>query len=104
MGNFAVSGRFHRPPRVLADDYVVGTDVLGSGYNGSVYKAKAKEGGLTYAVKDFRLVGITESKLEELEGECEIFLSMDHPHVARLVDVYQSKDKISLVMECMEGG
>merc|ERR1712048_298793 len=28
----------------------------------------------------------------------------DHPHVARLVDVYESSDRLSLVMECMEGG
>merc|ERR1740130_277817 len=59
---------------------------------------------MTYAVKDFQLRGITPDKMQELEGECEIFLSMDHPHVARLVDGYRSKDKLSLVMECMEGG
>jgi calcium-dependent protein kinase len=29
---------------------------------------------------------------------------MDHPHVARLVDVYEEKDRITLVMECMQGG
>lgn len=78
--------------------------MLGSGYNGSVYKADAKEGGLTFAVKDFKTSGIDREKKAELEGECEIFLSMDHPHVARLVDVYQTNEKLSLVMECMEGG
>lgn len=104
LGNFAISGRFHKSPRVLTDDYDVSDIVLGSGYNGSVYKATAKDSGLSYAVKDFKLTGITPSKMQELEGECEIFLSMDHPHVARLADVYQSKEKMSLVMECMEGG
>lgn len=104
LGKVAVSGRYHRNPKVVTDDYNVKTDVLGSGYNGSVYKASSKEGGKTYAVKDFKLRGINDEKMAELEGECEIFLSMDHPHVARLVDVYQSKEKLSLVMECMEGG
>jgi len=104
LGKFAVTGRFHRAPRVISDDYNLGKDVLGSGYNGSVYKATAKEGGLAYAVKDFKLSGIKPDKMTELEGECEIFLSMDHPHVARLVDVYQSSEKLSLVMECMQGG
>jgi calcium-dependent protein kinase len=29
---------------------------------------------------------------------------MDHPHVARLLDVYETDDHISLVTECMDGG
>merc|ERR1712032_501178 len=29
---------------------------------------------------------------------------MDHPNIARLVDVYESNNRLSLVMECMEGG
>jgi calcium-dependent protein kinase len=29
---------------------------------------------------------------------------MDHPNVARLVDVYESENRLSFVMECMEGG
>lgn len=104
LGTFAVTGRYHKLPKKLTDDYKVQGDVLGSGYNGSVYKAVAKEGGHTFAVKDFKLRNINKEKMEELEGECEIFLSMDHPHVARLVDVYQNDEKLSLVMECMEGG
>ena len=29
---------------------------------------------------------------------------MDHPRVARLMDVYEAEGRLSLVMECMEGG
>lgn len=29
---------------------------------------------------------------------------MDHPHIARLIDVYESDEHMDLVMECMEGG
>jgi calcium-dependent protein kinase len=29
---------------------------------------------------------------------------MDHPHVARLLDVYETDTQINLVMECVEGG
>jgi len=104
LGTLAISGRFHKAPKELSDSYIVKTEVLGSGYNGSVFKATAKEGGLTYAVKDFKLTGLNAEKRAELEGECEIFLSLDHPHVARLVDIYQSEDQLRMVMECMEGG
>mmetsp|Transcript_5920 Transcript_5920/g.15058 ORF Transcript_5920/g.15058 Transcript_5920/m.15058 type:complete len:548 (-) Transcript_5920:63-1706(-) len=103
-GKITVSGRYHRLPKRLADDYIVETKVLGTGYNGSVFKARSKIGAGTYAVKGFHLNGITGEKMKELETEAEIFLSMDHPHVARLVDVYECENRLNLVMECMEGG
>lgn len=103
VGKIAVSGRYHRAPKKLEDDYVMEPKVLGSGYNGSVHLAKDKTGA-KFAVKGFKLHGVSKEKKEELESECEIFLAMDHPHVARLTDVYESEDALSLVMECMEGG
>merc|ERR1719230_1407167 len=56
------------------------------------------------AVKSFKLTALYGKKREELESEVEVFLCMDHPHVTRLFDVYESKDYLHLVMECMEGG
>ena len=29
---------------------------------------------------------------------------VDHPHVCRLLDVYESEKSLDLVMECLEGG
>lgn len=104
IGKVAVSGRYHKLPKQLSDDYETQKTVLGSGYNGSVHKAVSKVTKLTYAVKGFKLHGVNREKREELETECEIFLGMDHPHVVRLVDVYESADKLELVMECMTGG
>lgn len=106
QGQIAVSGRYHKLPKTLADDYKVDDKkVLGSGFNGQVIQATRRDGGNDrYAIKIFKLRGLDPKKREELELECEIFLSMDHPHVARLVDVYEEKEQITLVMECMEGG
>jgi len=104
VGKITVTGRYHRAPKKLEDDYVMDSKVLGSGYNGSVHLAKDKATSGRFAVKGFKLHGVSNEKKEELETECEIFLSMDHPHVARLTDVYESEDQLSLVMECMEGG
>lgn len=104
-GKFTISGRYHRMPRKIEDDYIIlKKNVLGSGYNGKVFEARGRTGGGTYAVKGFKLVGVPREKREELEAECEIFLAMDHPHVARLVDVYESQEQLALVMECMSGG
>jgi len=104
IGRVSVVGRYNKLPKRLQDDYGVQTDVLGSGYNGSVYKAIHKLTKKTYAVKSFKLHGVSREKRQDLETECEIFMCMDHPHVARLVDVYESQSTLHLVMECMSGG
>jgi len=104
VGNLAVEGRYHRLPHRLEDDYDVQRKALGSGYSGSVMLATGKVNGGKYAVKSFKLSGVCKEKKQELVSETEIILSMDHPHVIRLYDVYESDESLSLVMECMEGG
>eukprot|EP00930_Biecheleria_cincta_P088668 TRINITY_DN7791_c0_g1_i2.p1 TRINITY_DN7791_c0_g1~~TRINITY_DN7791_c0_g1_i2.p1 ORF type:complete len:611 (-),score=87.49 TRINITY_DN7791_c0_g1_i2:84-1889(-) len=104
-GSVKESGRYHTLPRKIQDDYDIQySKVLGSGMNGSVYMAKGKTSKALYAVKGFKLHGISKDAKQDLVSEAEIFLMMDHPHVARLVAVYESESMLHLVMECMEGG
>eukprot|EP00434_Breviolum_minutum_P005247 symbB.v1.2.004625.t1/scaffold255.1/size249928/15 len=104
LGVPAVIGRFHKAPRQLQDDYELDDKVLGTGCSGQVMQATNLATGAKAAVKNLSLVGITDKAKKELENEVELFLSMDHPRVARLLDVYESEGRLSLVMECMEGG
>jgi calcium-dependent protein kinase len=112
LGTVAITGRYHRLPKKLEDDYdLQQKQVLGEGYNGAVFKAMKKQGTSSstsrsqFAIKEFRrLKTLKQQKRDELEQECEVYLGMDHPHVARLVDVYEDEDRLSLVMECMAGG
>jgi len=104
IGRIGVEGRYHRLPQKLQNDYNVEKKALGTGYSGAVLLATSKLTGRKCAVKAFKLNGVSSEKKKELASECEIFLGMDHPHVARLVDVYEGNDQLSLVMECMEGG
>lgn len=100
-----LSGRYHRLPRRITDDYIVEPKVLGKGCSGEVRLARSRQSSTgLFAVKTFNLQGISPEKREQLETEAEIFLAVDHPHVARLVDVYDSDDELSLVMECLTGG
>ena len=39
-----------------------------------------------------------------LKREAEIYLALDHPHVARLEMVYETDAELHLVMEYMSGG
>jgi len=110
MGKIPFSGRYHREPRKLEDDYVMSESVLGSGYNGEVRMATSASQPTStqkFAVKSLNLGGNQFSdreKREQLEAEVENYLSMDHPHITRLYDVYESKEQLHLVMECMDGG
>jgi len=103
-GRLNITGRYHRLPKKFEDDYESMDKVLGTGYNGEVKLASCKHTGAKFAVKAFKLRGVSKDKRKELESEAEIFLAMDHPHVASLVDVYESDDQLHLVMECMQGG
>jgi calcium-dependent protein kinase len=100
----AVTGRYHRLPRKLEDDYRRTGKILGMGYNGQVFLAESRDGSRMCAVKGFKLHGIGRDKKLELENEAEVFLCMDHPHVVRLLDCYECTEFLSLVMECMSGG
>jgi len=92
----------------LEDDYQIGCDqksVVGSGYNGAVRLGTSKgRKSFKVAVKAFALTNLAADEQTQLTSEVEILLCMDHPHIVRLYDVYETEDSLSLVMECMEGG
>jgi len=105
LGKIPVSGRYHKPPRRIEDDYQVADKVLGSGYNGVVRLAtRVDMPSQKFAVKAFKIGNVAPEKRAQLQSEVGIFLCMDHPHVTRLFDVYESQEYLYLVMECMEGG
>jgi len=101
-----VSARYHRSPIKLEDDYAVDRSrVLGEGGFAAVCLASDRAGSLSrYAIKSMTKVDLSPYQMEELEAEIEIFLAMDHPHVVRLVDVYNEPGVIHFVMEAMVGG
>jgi len=108
VGRIPLSGRYHKAPKKLEDDYDVCDQVLGSGYSGAVRLATRRGDSpgsqKKYAVKAFKLSSVAADKRGQLESEVAIYLCMDHPHITRLFDVYDTNDNLDLVMECMEGG
>mmetsp|Transcript_49665 Transcript_49665/g.144028 ORF Transcript_49665/g.144028 Transcript_49665/m.144028 type:complete len:546 (+) Transcript_49665:115-1752(+) len=100
----AYTGRYHLPPKCLEDDYDLQQDVLGRGASGKVLLAWDRHLGHKYAVKSLAFKGVPGSMREDVKREAEVFLSMDHPRIARLMDVYESESQLRLVMECMGGG
>mmetsp|Transcript_130643 Transcript_130643/g.418930 ORF Transcript_130643/g.418930 Transcript_130643/m.418930 type:complete len:593 (+) Transcript_130643:63-1841(+) len=101
------SARYHNANggRRLTDDYEVdATHVLGSGLCGDVVLARGKIDRRRYALKTIRKQQFHGSQMEQLLAEVEIYLTLDHPNIARLHDVYETDNQIGLITECCEGG
>jgi len=96
--------------RKLDDDYEVSVTVLGEGVTGEVFKAQRKSSTLTdasrstHAVKTLQIIGAEVTKLERMRREVDVLMCVDHPHIARIDDVYETGDATHIVMECCEGG
>lgn len=102
-GSLPISSRYSSS-RTLEMDYRLESKVVGSGMSGPVRLASGRVDGRKYAVKSFKKTGMSAIKREELKSETEIYLSLDHPHVARLEMVYETESDLHLVMEYMAGG
>jgi len=105
VGRISVRGRYHGSKRAIADDYAVTNEVLGKGCSGPIHLATSIcDIKRKFAVKSFNLATLRKIEREHLKGELAIFLCMDHPHVGRLVDIYENEHTLKLVMECIDGG
>lgn len=97
-------GRYHSLPRKLEDDYEVSEKVLGSGFSGDVRLCSAIDSGQRFAVKTLDMAHATPVVWAKMQSELRVSLCVDHPHLVRLINVYEAEDSFSLVMELLEGG
>lgn len=104
----AISARYHccgQGDRRLNDDYeVLPQKVLGEGCNGLVVMATGRHDDRKYALKKIQKSKVQAKALKQLTAEVEIYLTLDHPHIAALRDVYETETEIALLTECCEGG
>lgn len=103
QGRISVTGRYVTD-RPLSADFNMDSKVLGSGMSGPVQLARSIDGGHRYAVKSFKKKGLNSRKRIELKSEVEIYMQLDHPHIASLECVYEGDEEIHIVMELMAGG
>lgn len=102
--NAAVAtSRYHH--RCLTEDYEVSpAQVLGEGCSGKVVMARHIASGRKCALKRIDKRTVSAKILQQLIAEVEIFLTLDHPNVTRLNDVYDTDKEIALLTECLDGG
>ena len=78
---------------------------LGEGAFAKVYKVKTKEDNALYAVKAFSAETISSTKdgKKGLMCEIEILSKLNHPNIAKLHEVHETKNSIYMVYELVPG-
>jgi serine/threonine protein kinase len=79
-------------------------DTLGKGKFGLVKSAIHKKTGKGVAVKIMSKKEMTVSDIELQRREIEILKMCQHPHIIRLLDIFENQDYIYIVMESLHGG
>ena len=92
-------------PKTVFDATYELHEELGRGASGIVYRAIERETGNEFAVKTLHkralaLAGISEERWNE---EVEILRKINHPHIVSLKGVYESEEKVVLVLELVRG-
>jgi len=103
-GELVAAGRYSCWRRIRSDIDMRNVVVLGRGAMGKVFLATWLGGGYRCAVKTLRKKQFSKSDQALLINEVGLYLSLDHPHIAKLEQVYESRKKIHFVMEHLQGG
>jgi len=98
----AASASTKKAPTV-EDKYTM-KDVLGTGAFSQVRLAESKEQpGRLFAIKVIDKKAL-KGKEDSLENEIRVLRRLDHPNVVKLLEAYESKASVYLVMELVTGG
>jgi calcium-dependent protein kinase len=92
----------HEDPLALFDS----VKQLGSGVSGSVHLVRSKRTGLEYALKLLAKDMFSSDTFDQFLQEVTLLRELDHPHIVRLVEVFNLQDgvNLALLMEFLSGG
>ncbi|XP_026055120.1 NUAK family SNF1-like kinase 1 [Carassius auratus] len=80
-------------------------ETLGRGAYGKVKRAVERRCGKTVAIKSIRKERLRDDlDRSHIQREIEISASLVHPHIIRLYEVFESRERIVMVMEYASGG
>uniref|UniRef100_A0A7S1AMS1 Calmodulin n=1 Tax=Noctiluca scintillans TaxID=2966 RepID=A0A7S1AMS1_NOCSC len=88
--------------RCLGDRYKLG-NMLGEGGQGTVFKAKDKKTNNEVVLKTYSKLDDNVS-IEEITEEFEVLMTLRHPKIARVFDVFQDGANVYMVQEPYYGG
>lgn len=93
----------------LFNHYELGEQIGQPGQFGRARKARRKSDGKYFAAKviaksRFRYKANSEMVFADLRDEINILKCLDHPNIVKLVDVFEDRQNLFLVMELCSGG
>jgi calcium-dependent protein kinase len=98
IGHISKDARFE-------DEYDMLSNILGSGQNGHVKLAiKKSDPTQKVAIKRLDITNRSKEWLDAATNEVKNHICMDHSHIARLFDVFETWDHKDLVIEYLAGG
>jgi calcium/calmodulin-dependent protein kinase I len=77
---------------------------LGTGGFAVVRKCKRRKDGVVFALKVINKKNLDKDDLVILESEVNIMRQVSHPNIVKLHDVFDSRSKMCLVLDLLEGG
>ena len=77
---------------------------LGVGYISRVFLARHRQTGKTFAVKLINLKRVSNEEVETLNRELSIQTKMIHPNIVRLINWFQTKERLFIILEHVERG
>eukprot|EP00917_Polyrhabdina_sp_WS-2016_P024564 GHVP01053126.1.p1 GENE.GHVP01053126.1~~GHVP01053126.1.p1 ORF type:complete len:532 (+),score=87.37 GHVP01053126.1:789-2384(+) len=87
----------------MGTEYVFQDQVAGTGFSGPVRLAVLKKNGILYAVKSFCKDSARKERFHLMKNEAEVFLQVDHPNIARLIEIWENSTFVHIVMEYCSG-
>jgi len=91
------------PPMQIKKVYSIGSK-LGTGGFAVVRKCKRRSDGEVFALKVINKKNLDKDDLVILESEVAIMRQVTHPNIIRMHDIFDSRSKMCLVLDLMEGG
>jgi calcium/calmodulin-dependent protein kinase I len=77
---------------------------LGKGSFATVRLATCKVDDCQYAVKMITKKSLSEKDKLSLASEVQIVMSISHPNIVQVVEIFSNQKHVNIVMECMIGG
>jgi len=90
-------------PAAIKSLYSIGSK-LGAGGFAVVRKCKHRSSGVIYALKVINKKNLETDDLAILESEVSIMREVSHEYIVKLHDVFDSRSKMCLVLDMLEGG
>lgn len=98
------SGALKRASASSVEDFYALGKVLGEGAFAQVRLGIDKETGESFAIKVIKKKEYNPKEMDFLLREVNILKSVSHTNIVRTHDVFDTRDRLNLVLEFMEGG